>query len=141
MSELEVLVGQTLVKITGAEAGSEDVFFENSRGDRYKMWHNQECCESVWLEEVIGDVDDLIGAPIARAECVTSAPPADEEYLESATWTFYKFATIKGEVVLRWVGESNGYYSESVDFDLCHAGDALRMEYALLGKELPRTVR
>ena len=84
------------------------------------MYHWQDCCESVTIEDVVGDLADLVGEPILIAEEATSDENPDgveTDIWGTCTWTFYKFATRKGSVTIRWYGESNGYYSESVDFE------------------------
>lgn len=113
--EVSQLIGLTLKSVTGLENGSEDVTFDSECGRKFLMFHDQGCCENVRLEDVEGDVQDLIGSPITIAEEVEGVAEAPE-YAASYTWTFYRIATAKGWVVLRWLGESNGYYSESVDF-------------------------
>ncbi len=83
----------------------------------FKFHHHQDCCESVGIEDVIGDLNDLVGEPLLLAEESTGETPADFKFEyepESCTWTFYKFATRKGYVDVRWIGQSNGFYSESV---------------------------
>lgn len=113
----ENLIGKTIKEIRGAEKYSEEITIITECGEVWEMYHNQDCCEQVSVEDVIGDVNDLIGAPILVCEESTNStlPPLDERD-ESYTWTFYKLATIKGWVDIRWYGGSNGYYSEDVTF-------------------------
>jgi len=72
--------------------------------------------------DIVGDREDIIGVPVLLAEEVKHEqddnPQGVEipDYQDSFTWTFYKLATIKGSITIRWYGESNGYYSESVEF-------------------------
>jgi hypothetical protein len=113
---VEVLVGKVLTNI---ENKSDEIIFHCSDGKKYMMYHSQDCCESVEVEDIIGDLEDLIGSPIIRATEDSSDKNPEgvtKEYQDSFTWTFYNIATAKGHVTIRWYGESNGYYSESVDF-------------------------
>lgn len=115
---IDVLEGKVLERIERRDTDDGDeLWFYTTDGEVYKMFHAQDCCESVWIEDICGDSDDLIGAEILLAEEVTNEDEGPlNEWDESYTWTFYKLATDKGHVTIRWYGTSNGYYSESVDF-------------------------
>lgn len=119
-AQLTDLIGKTLTSVENVN--NREIIFTISKNKAYKLWHSQDCCESVYVEDIVGDLNDLVGVPILVADEVTSHDNPEgsnftSEYQESFTWTYYKFATIKGYVDIRWYGESNGYYSESVDFD------------------------
>lgn len=115
---LNRMVGQVFDRV---EANGEELVFENET-EKYVFYHEQGCCESVQIEDICGDLHDLVGSPLMMAAEVDNEPEpgfgADEWQPESYTWTFYKFATTKGYVTVRWLGTSNGYYSESVDIKL-----------------------
>ncbi len=112
---VEVLKGKTLKSVNHVSDGEGDaIYFETVDGERYKMFHMQDCCESVYVEDVGGNLEDLVDSPILEAEETTDTGTG--EYGDTYTWTFYKLGTIKGHVNIRWNGSSNGYYSERVDF-------------------------
>lgn len=108
------LLGKTL---TAVHASDEQIIFKCLDGSEYLQFHSQDCCESVGVDEVIGDWADVIGSPLLIASEETNRDNPKSEYTESHLWTFYKLDTVKGGVTIRWYGSSNGYYSESVNFE------------------------
>lgn len=111
------LVGKVLTAVALNDS-KDEITFKCADGTEYVQHHDQDCCESVSVEDVAGNFDDIIGSPILVAEESTNSEESPEgatKPSESFTWTFYKIDTAKGGVTIRWLGESNGYYSESVD--------------------------
>ncbi len=116
-AKFEDLKGKILTHIQ--VNGSDEIIFTTNENKKYRMHHYQNCCESVSIDDICGELDWLLNSPILRAEERTNSDqPKDEEYQDSSfTWTFYEICTLKGSVTIRWYGSSNGYYSESVDFE------------------------
>lgn len=118
--KFEDLKGMTISHIERGETNENDyLIFDTLSGRRFKMYHEQDCCETVWIEDIEGDLRDVIGNPILVAEMSTlnNDVQIDDSYeYYTTTWTFYKLDTIKGGVTLRWNGTSNGWYSIYVDF-------------------------
>ena len=117
---IDILKGKTLINIE-VDTDINNIRFVDSDGNKYDMYHDQEYNEDVYIEDICGDINNLLNTPIILAEEVTNSddPPPDNgdgTTDRSYTWTFYKLATIKGYVTIRWYGTSNGHYSETVDF-------------------------
>lgn len=133
---LNELIGLTITEVHGLEKQSEQVIL--SAGDKhFEFYHEQDCCESVDLEDFEGDAEDLVGGLVIRAEeydsdsdyiktrnLILNNPVLEPEY-GSATYTFYRISTTKGDLWMRWMGESNGYYSEEITVALRQNGKTI----------------
>lgn len=113
---LSELLGEVISTVEGAETGWETIITTES-GKAIKIYHEQDCCEHVSIED--SEVDDIVGGYCHFAGFVDGETPVnrtnDDYYEENQTWSFLKIETSKGSIWQRWLGESNGYYSERVD--------------------------
>lgn len=107
-----VLQGQTFSRVYKC---GEKIVFEKNGMIKYTLEHMQDCCEDVYIEDICGDLSSLENAEITFAE--ESYHDGNSSDCMSSTWSFYKLATIKGWVDIRFFGTSNGNYSESAGLE------------------------
>ena len=136
--KFDMLIGKTITKIesvydcysdnrkNGVERDAKSIIFTMDDGAVLEMSHNQFGGEDVSVEDIIGDIQCLIGSPLTQAETVYQ-----EEWENYSAWTFYKFATAKGYVTIRWYGESNGCYSCEVMTEYTNPNDDILFKYEL----------
>jgi hypothetical protein len=127
-------MGKTITDIQGLKKDSDCVQIHFADGSYLSMYHDQECCESVTLEDFDNDAQSLIGGDIIRIEeCISNANDEEfnslNDYDDSYTWTFYTIFTSKGIMKLRWYGTSNGYYSEDVTLSVTYPDDSIVLNW------------
>lgn len=66
------LLGRT-IRAIHAPGDNNVMTFEFDDGSWILMGHRQDCCEHVEIEDVAGDLSDLVGVPLLRAEERTSS--------------------------------------------------------------------
>lgn len=104
------LVGKTITYL-------DDYEIQTSDGNKYMFYHEQDCCESVSLHEIKGNIDDILNSPVTLAE-EDGCEPDDWKagYEESYTFSNYFLETVKGRLEIYFLGTFNGYYGESMNF-------------------------
>ena len=115
MATITDLNGLTLDEILlGKNSDGNDQIAILASGRWFVLAHGQDCCESVYVEDAPSVSAGTRGARIVSAsEDITTG---DEECGDTFTATFYQIRTEREDISLTWRGESNGYYSENVDF-------------------------
>jgi hypothetical protein len=118
---IQSMIGRVFKKVDKSD--DELIFIPvNENESSVVFYHDQDCCETVRIEEIFGDLSDLENTPILDAREDSPDDPnvskfyllTDETLDEYSYWYFYNFRTIKGSVTVRWFGSSNGYYSTEV---------------------------
>lgn len=105
---MDELIGKTFTQVS---RNDNEIIFKNDK-ETYVLRHECECCETVYIEDIWGDLRSLENAAITYSIRTTSEDCPKSQDDMSFTWTFFKFATINGWVDVRFYGSSNGYYSE-----------------------------
>lgn len=116
--KFEDLLGHTLKTVSG-KVGDQKMVFKTDSGRTFQLIHHQDCCEDVSINDICGDLQDLIGTPILQAEENSNKGESTGTGWDhkTSTWTFYRISTMRGQVVIRWFGTSTGEYSESAEFE------------------------
>ncbi len=109
-TEFSDLLNKTIYKIE--QINDDIIVILTANGYMYALFHYQDCCESVYIEDICGDLNNSTGLVVRAEEVVNVSDNPTRD--DSETWTFYKLDTVKDNVTIRFCGHSNGYYSEEV---------------------------
>jgi len=110
------LVGKTFEQVLVTD---DEIYFINKERIDYKLYHDRECCEAVYIESIDGDIQKHLPQHEvleARESYNRSNEPPENMNagdIDSYTWSFYTIRTMRDTFTIRFFGSSNGNYSET----------------------------
>ena len=113
------------------QQNTETLTIKLQDGRTYLFGHEQECCEKVYLADMNGDINDLIGQTITIAHFSESP-----DKKSTTAWTFVHLSSPKGSLVIRWNADTDTQYSTDVCIRVTyptpeHSGISLRPQYSI----------
>ena len=126
---IQELAGKKIVAIDIVDDPKKDheIRIEIEGGRVFRFYHNQDCCESVRIaapKDSDGSLLSLIGKEIREVTQEEDRDDGTDTDYDSWTKTTITFRTDSETVISRWIGESNGFYSEDVDLEEVFKGGA-----------------
>ena len=117
---IEELKGKFITDVT--QFDDRMILITTSDDWAFVLLHFNDCCEDVYIADICGELSDLKGLVTSASEVCNESPELEEGYVgddeNHQTWTFYKIDTIINsiceDVNIRFIGKSNGHYSEKV---------------------------
>lgn len=107
------LEGRKVKRVSGLSKGSERVTIHLDQDETIIFEHFQDCCENVRLYD--SEYQGKLSGDLLEIRETTNKKDGAELGDDSSTWTYYNVYFSDGNLNMRWLGESNGYYSERVD--------------------------
>lgn len=123
---IKEVVGKTFDRIEVNDFSDKLELFHDH--EKVSFFHSSICCESVYIENIIGDLNDLINSPILELEV------SEKKGESGAIWTFHKFITQKGTVVIEWYGGKN-YYPTTISYVVWSWNSEVNQWYFNQGKK------
>ncbi len=109
------LIGRTLSAIWIAK-DKQAIRFDTTDGEQIIAKCYGDCCSHTWIEHVEG-AGDVLGSPVLIAEDVPMPEQVyDKEQYECIAFYGFKIGTEKGEMLIDYRNESNGYYGGNLSW-------------------------
>lgn len=102
------------VKPGFATTAEEAILFTTSCGRKFLLRHAQDCCESVTIHSIAGDLQSLIGQRITIFKTETDNQLPEGFVPETEPESFSRTIITINNIVITCVGLSNGCYDETM---------------------------